>query len=880
MDKKKSYSNLKNFYKKFQKAIYKQLEANPDSISNILIYLLIFISIIITFLGLIPFFRHGLPKKILFYANIIVGSIFFIEYFLRLWICTLSPKYKKQGIWKYIISPMAIIDFFASIPVIFLWADIFGLINASNFGFGRILRLARFLRAAKLGRLKKIQKQILEHPIIIGLITSLIFIFYSSVEVYYADQAATHGTSGDFGNFFRNLFIVFTGEYAFDAQSFSGKLYTLLVYITGLIFGGIVLGRLVSFFANIDKYEKLPDGLSGHIVILNWTSVTDAIIRKLHDKVITGKREIVIITENKNINKEVLYLNSEYDFVYFLNASPLSSNALKKANIANAHSIVLLSDEQQINFFDFNVKILLTIQSIIANEHIENAINPREFEIAEDYKKSPHIICEIIDKAKNINSQNFNKMHLKKAGAHEIISRNEMNNLLAQSALNPKISDIFKEFLKVSDATNEIYLKNIPINHNVLSKIKDFGSFFKNQEKENPFSFQDDFGEYFIPIGIMPEKTNSYSNDLDKSGLNPSPSTPISKDSELILISYEEPIFSPDVQLRFKKALISSLFTSLNIIKDFFKIFTFLKKETIESILLPQSNKTNTNINNYVVLASKPNIKCLIKNPSDRKSQCENCKHKTTCEVIKQLSNGIMNEENIYFLPTETYECLIKPKINDDTYPPNYYNVKKVNKGNFKLQEKQLWKMAEEILKNSCVVLLMDETAIDADAKNAFVAMDLKKIFNVPRITVELKEPDNSPILKTAGADTTICSTDYTNGIIALCAMEGGLFNIFNSLLTISDDTNEFYIYPIKNYKRINGKDFRKLQSEIYAESLKIEHPVILIGYICKGKKENIIINPRTKYNEHLLSEEKVDSLILLAYNSPEKFLEQKIFNN
>jgi voltage-gated potassium channel Kch len=888
--KKDKYSHFESFYRKFQKDVYKQLEANPVSITNILVYLLIFVSIIITFLGLIPFFRHGIAKEVLFYMNLLVGSIFLVEYFLRLWVCKLSPKFKKQGRFKYIFSPMPLIDFFASVPVIFLWGDIFGLINASNFGFSRILRLARFLRAAKFGRLKKIQKQLLEHPIVIGLITSLIFIFYSSVEVYYADQAATHGASAGFWNFCRNLFIVFTGEYAFDAQSFSGKLYTLLVYITGLVFGGIVLGRLVSFFANIEKYEKVPDGLSGHIVILNWTSVTDAIIRKLHDKVIAGKREIVVISEDNNINKEVLYLNAEYDFVYFLNASPLSSSALEKANIAEAHSLVLLCDEKQAKPLDFNVRILLTIQSIISKENSEyktesmglntddlnrNAIN-----------QSPHIICEIIDKVKNSSLQTFNKMHLKKAGAHEIISRNDMNNLLAQSALNPNIPDVFKEFLKVSDATNEIYLKNLPVNHSLSLKFKRFDSLFVGQTDEIAFSFQDDFGESFIPIGIIPDKTQLCSYKSDKSGLNPSPSTPISKNSKLIMISYEDPVFAPDIQLRFKKALLSSFFAFVNIIKDFFKFFGFLKNLDVNTSTYSfPINKENTDISNYIVLASKPNIDCLTKSPSDRKLNCVKCKHKTICEVIAQLSNGISSKkENIYFFSNETYELLLESNSIKNVTPLeknyNYYHVEKAGRDNFKFQENNSdYSHIVDILQKSCVVLLINDLIDDPDTKNAFVAMDLKRIFNVPRITVEMKNPENASTLRTAGADTTICSTDYTNGIIALCAMEGGLFDIFNSLLTISDDTNEFYIYPIQCFKKINGKDFRKIQSEIYAASIKIQEPVILIGYISKGENGKIVINPRHKYNECLLSEEKVDSLILLAYNSPKNFLDKDFFN-
>jgi hypothetical protein len=350
----------------------------------------------------------------------------------------------------------------------------------------------------------------------------------------------------------------------------------------------------------------------------------------------------------------------------------------------------------------------------------------------------------------------------------------------------------------------------------------------------------------------------------------------------LILISYEEPVFSPDVQLRFKKALLTSLYSSLHIMKNFFQKYR-LSGAVEDSHDDPHNiqHKTSFRSGNYFVVDSIENIKCFKKHLSEAK--CSRCKKSTTtCEVVRQLLNGVNSSEKVCFLSVETYRQMLEISSSEDKSEKavlHYYTFEKLSDETLNINEVNAgFEEISGIMKKSCFVLMMNESSEDPDAENAFIAMDLKAIFEVPRITVEIKHPENAAILKASGADTTICSTDYTNGIIALCAMEGGLFNIFNSLLTISDDTNEFYIYQIPDFKKILNKQFSQLQSEIYEASFNVGEPVILIGYISGGNNGRIIINPRNNHPESVLTEENVESLIFIAYGSPKEFLDKKIF--
>ncbi len=81
----------------------------------------------------------------------IIGGLFCVEYFCRLWIAPLEEKYGKglKGFLRYMISPMAIIDIIAIIPsFIGVRAEL------------KILRIIRLLRILKIGRSEKFKQSI------------------------------------------------------------------------------------------------------------------------------------------------------------------------------------------------------------------------------------------------------------------------------------------------------------------------------------------------------------------------------------------------------------------------------------------------------------------------------------------------------------------------------------------------------------------------------------------------------------------------------------------------------------------------------------------------------------------------------------------------
>ncbi len=81
----------------------------------------------------------------------IIGGLFCIEYLCRLWVAPLAKKYGKgwEGVFRYMVSPMAIIDVIAIVPsFIGVRAEL------------KILRIIRLLRILKIGRSEKFKQSI------------------------------------------------------------------------------------------------------------------------------------------------------------------------------------------------------------------------------------------------------------------------------------------------------------------------------------------------------------------------------------------------------------------------------------------------------------------------------------------------------------------------------------------------------------------------------------------------------------------------------------------------------------------------------------------------------------------------------------------------
>ena len=173
--------------------------------------------------------------------------------------------------------------------------------------------------------------------------------------------------------------------------------------------------------------------INGHIILCNWSSKADIIVRQLHDVSVKNKRPIIVITENpERVPKTT---DDAYRGLLIIGGDPADKEILERADVGNAKTVVVLADEH--NLENSDSKAILIVLAI-------DAINP-----------NVHVIVELLSS----NSE----MYFQYTHVNEIVFLEQLSEkLLAQSALTPGLSQVYMDLLTQSLDTNEIYQEEIP----------------------------------------------------------------------------------------------------------------------------------------------------------------------------------------------------------------------------------------------------------------------------------------------------------------------------------------------------------------------------------------------------------------------------------
>ena len=107
-------------------------------------------------------------------------------------------------------------------------------------------------------------------------------------------------------------------------------------------------------------------------------------------------------------------------------------------------------------------------------------------------------------------------------------------------------------------------------------------------------------------------------------------------------------------------------------------------------------------------------------------------------------------------------------------------------------------------------------------------------------------------------ADKVICSSVREYLLLGEAALNPNIVDIYNNLMTISEDTNEFYFEKIP--QKWAGKDYIELASHILKKTHDSDNPVMLVGIEREGK---VYLNPTAKSIGKLKDGDKV---IAMAY--------------
>jgi voltage-gated potassium channel len=208
-----------------------------------------------------------------------------------------------------------------------------------------------------------------------------------------------------------------------------GRIIGIILMLIGISTFGFITASIASVFVE----NKLKEGMGlmdikfgNHTVIIGWNSKSKIILEELiHDNPNT---KVVIIDEIEKL--ELKYKNA-----FFVHGDPTKDEILIKANIPNAHTVIVVADEKLSNEGMSDAKSVLICLAV-------DKLNP-----------NTHLIAEVLNEE--------NVAHFKRANVNDIIISSQMSSrVIVRSALYKNVSHALKELL-TNTYGNEIYERKV-----------------------------------------------------------------------------------------------------------------------------------------------------------------------------------------------------------------------------------------------------------------------------------------------------------------------------------------------------------------------------------------------------------------------------------
>jgi voltage-gated potassium channel len=236
--------------------VYRQLEptAWPRkglSPTNWLLAILIVIAVIAAVVETEPTISNG---RDLFFSDfeVVVASIFLVEYVARMWVVVENPRFAGYRFprLRYAVTPIAIIDLAAIVPVFFAFGGASSLVL-------RFFRIFRILRLAKLGRTthawNAIREAIRERKHEFGVVLALVglTLLISSSLLYWAEADAQPEKFGSIPRALWWSIITLTTVGYGDVYPVTGlgRFFAAVIALTGVMVIAIPTGIFAASFS-------------------------------------------------------------------------------------------------------------------------------------------------------------------------------------------------------------------------------------------------------------------------------------------------------------------------------------------------------------------------------------------------------------------------------------------------------------------------------------------------------------------------------------------------------------------------------------------------------------------------------------------------------
>ncbi|MEQ6390994.1 ion channel [Bacillaceae bacterium S4-13-58] len=199
----------------------------------------------------------------------------------------------------------------------------------------------------------------------IGIVT-VVFIALCTITIYFLEPENFESLPNSFYYVMTTFSTVGYGDYS--PVTMPGKIFAVFMYLIGIGLLGVVIGKIVDAF-NIFRKKREEGKLSylkeNHIVIVGWGKKTEAAVHEIlqSDK----KKEVVVIAQ---LEKSPFDLSLER--VHFIQGDPTDETTYESANIQDAMSVIVFSDDliQDSSLQDAKtLSIAITVERVAPKVH-------------------------------------------------------------------------------------------------------------------------------------------------------------------------------------------------------------------------------------------------------------------------------------------------------------------------------------------------------------------------------------------------------------------------------------------------------------------------------------------------------------------------------
>lgn len=330
------------------------------------------------------------PLGLLFGFSLLVDFVFLADYLLRVYYSGLD----SAGRWSftraaenYLFRWYGIVDALATLPPILTHLfHVFALFTEFT-RISRLLRLARFTRFLRVFRAARVFKETRKVTRLMrahhsNISRELNFTLGIVIVVIVAGGLGLHYLSGPSDAHYRNpLEAIYWSIMSVMGQanpdeliSWSTRVLGIVIIFAGIAFFGIVSGSITTFI--MDAMNKRSNGTEefigrDHIVVCGFNSKLEELLGYLRR--LPEGREIVLLFESESEHAAQGFVGSFEDeesgkavHTQWVRGNPRTAEGMKRANVAEAHEIIVLADEAYggLSEEDLDARTLMTLEML------------------------------------------------------------------------------------------------------------------------------------------------------------------------------------------------------------------------------------------------------------------------------------------------------------------------------------------------------------------------------------------------------------------------------------------------------------------------------------------------------------------------------------